>query len=134
MKSITRFFSLGMQDADRRVAAALRPLPLDETDRYLGSSVVIAAVDRLTRILQRWWLASGSRRILSTTLEAWSRHDAPARYRAGAMLLVTAAATHVLLTLLQGRHEGWFWMVVPAMTTLFALLLLAGTQTPPSSD
>jgi len=123
-----------MADADRRVEAALAPLPLDETDRYLARSALIAAVDRLTRTLQRWWLASEARRILSTIRDEWSRQAAPARYRAIAMLLVTAAATHVLLTLLQGRHEGWFWMVVPATTTLFALLLLAGTQTPSSSD
>jgi hypothetical protein len=123
-----------MYDADRRVSAALRPLPLDETDRYLGSSALIVAVDRLTKTLQQWWLASETRRILLTIREAWSRQDGPARHRALAALLVTAAATHVLLTLLQGRHEGWFWMVVPAMTILFALLLLAGIRSPRSFD
>jgi hypothetical protein len=134
VSAFRRFIVLGMEDADRRVTAALAPLPLNQTDRYLESSALIAAIDRRAKTLQRWWLASQARVILSTIRDEWSRQDAPARYRASAVLLLTAAATHVLLTLLQGRHEGWFWMVVPATTTLFALLLLAGTQTPSASD
>jgi hypothetical protein len=134
VSAFRRFIVRGMEDADRRVEEALRPLPLDETDRYLGSSALIAAIDRFTQTLQRWWMASEASRILSTIRDEWYRHYIPARHRALAVLLITAAAVHVLLTLLQGRHDGWFWMVVPALTTLFALLLLAGTQTQPSSD
>lgn len=134
MSAFRRFIVRGMEDADRRVEAALRPLPLDETDLYLGKSRLIGAVDRLTQTLQQWWMASEASRILSTIRDEWHRQHVPARHRALALLLVTAAAVHVLLTLLQGRHEGWFWMVVPALTTLFALLLVAGTQTQASSD
>ena len=134
MNAFRRFIVLGMDDADRRVAAALRAQPLDETDRYLRSSVLMSTIDRLTRILQRWWRASEAARILWAVREASSLRKTPARDRAVAWLLIIAAATHVILMLAEGRPQGWFWIVLPAMTSLFAALLLAGTRSARSTD
>ena len=128
MNALRRFLVTGMEDADRRLASALRPQPLDATDRYLGSSVLMSTVDRLTRILQRWWHASASQRLLAAVRQEWSRLAPPSRHRALAVLLLTAVASHVFLMLFEGRHQGWFWFVVPAMTTVLALLLLIGSR------
>ena len=133
MNALRRFLVTGMEDADRRVASALRSQPLDVADRYLGDTVLISTVDRLTRILQRWWHASAAQQLLAAARQEWSRQPPPSRHRALALLLLTAAASHVLLMLFQGRQQGWFWLVVPAMTTVFALVL-AGSRSQRLSD
>jgi len=128
VNALRRFLVTGMEDADRRLASTLRPQPLDAADRYLRGSALISAVDRLTRILQRWWHASAAQRLLAAARQEWSRQASPSRHRALAVLLLTAVASHVFLMVFEGRYQGWFWLVVPAMTTVLAFLLLAGSR------
>jgi ATP/ADP translocase len=128
MNALTRFFSLGLQDADRRVAAALTPRPLGPVDRYLRGSAIVTAVDRATEMIDTWWRASVSGRIVNSWIERVSREAYPARYRAIASMLVIAVVVNTILNLMQGPRPGWFWMVVPAMTISFAALLFAGSR------
>jgi hypothetical protein len=133
MNALARFISLGMQDADRRVAAALERPPLDPADRYLKTSAVVMAVDRMTRRLSDWWLPSKAGQALSA-MQRFAGEPSAARYQRIAFVLLTAAVVHVAVTLINGPRPGWFWMVIPAMATMFAALLLAGSRSSHSTD
>ena len=134
MNALARFYSLGAQDADQRVAAALSPLPLDPADRYLQDSTVVKAVERATRWMRDTWRSSEAGRMLAAFSDRMMGEPSDRRHQAIGAFLLTAAAVHMTLVWLQGRRPGWFWMMVPVMTTLFALLLLAGAPAKRSSD
>ncbi len=127
MNGVTRFFSLGAQDADRQVAAALAPEPFDHADRYLQTSAVVIALDRVMQRLQDAWFASAAWHWLSGARD-FSRGPSHDRYPAVAWTLLTATFAHVGLILLQGPRPGWFWMAIPAMVALFAGLLLVASR------
>jgi len=134
MNAVRRFYALGAESADRRVAAALAPPPLEAADRYLKESAFVTAVDRITLRLQGWWMASGVKRLSSTIRDRVEREPLAARRRAAALLVAIAVLVHVSLTLLQGAHTGWFWMILPAMAALFAVALLAASRNAGSTD
>lgn len=133
MNAFKKFYSLGAADADRRVAAALTSAPLDPADRYLQASAFVTAIDLATRRLRDWWLSSAACRMLFAGREAFLRETPAVQSRAIASVLLTAVVVHVTLTMAQGPRPGWFWMVVPALTALFAALLLAGTRSSQST-
>lgn len=124
MNAIVRFLSLGAQDADRRVARALRPSSLEAGDRYLKTSALVSTLDRATQRLRDWWMASEAHQLLSSVQAEVS----PASHGSIAVTLLIAVSAHVALTLLQGPRPGWFWMVIPGMAALFAVLVLAGSR------
>ncbi len=126
--NLGRFFTLGMEDADRRLAAALEPRPLDAADRYLESSAFVGAIDRATRRLGEWWLASQAGRALTTITRNFSSEPRQSQYQAIGVCLLAAVAAHVVLTLSNGPRPGWFWAVIPAMVATFAALLVAGSR------
>lgn len=134
MNGFTRFFSLGMQDADRRVAAALEPRPYDAADRYLRESRVVRAIDRATRLLSEWWSGSEVGRTSRSAMAAFLREPRLARYQTAAIVLITAVTVHVVLTLVNGPRPGWFWTLIPAMVAVFAALLLAGSRSTSVTD
>ena len=133
MNAFKMFFSLGAADADRRVAAALTSAPLEPADRYLKASEFVMAIDLATKRLCDWWFASQACRMLSAARETLLRETPAVRSKAIACVLLSAVAVHVTLTLAQGLRPGWFWIVVPALTTLFAVLLLAGSRSSQST-
>ena len=133
MSSITRFFSLGAEDADRRVAAALEARPTEPADRYLKSSAVVIAIDGVTRRLHELWRGSQTARALAG-VQAFTRSPFAVRYQAIATMLLTAVVVHVALTVFQGPRLGWFWVLIPAMTAVFAALLLAGSRSSKHPD
>jgi len=134
MNAFSKFWSLGAEDADRRVASALAPAPIEPADRYLRTSVVVIAFDRATLRLSEWWRGSEAAKASSAILERFM-DDAPAvRDRSIGVVLLTAVIVHVMLTLLQGPRPGFFWMVIPGLVALFAVLLLAGSRSPGSTD
>lgn len=128
MNALARFYSIGAEDADRRVAAALQPAPLDPADRYVKNSALVTAVDRATRWLRDAWRSSTAGRVLAAFRERMMREPWQRRYQAAAVFLLTATVVHVMLVWLQGPRPGWFWMIVPAMAALFAGVLLAGSR------
>lgn len=128
MNALVRFFSAGSQNADRRVAAALAPQPLDGADRYLQSSAIVMAVDRVTRGLRDWWLASEARHLVASVGGSVLNAPWTSRYHAVATILLIAVAVNVVMTVIQGARAGWFWMVIPAMAALFAAVLLAASR------
>jgi hypothetical protein len=128
MNTIARFFVLGLQDADRRLSAALAPRPFVEADRYLRGSVIVAAIDRATVVLHDWWQDSAVSRILTATGEMLAEMGKSGRDRAIAILLLTAVSVHVILTLVQGPRPGWFWMVIPTMAVLCASILFSASS------
>jgi hypothetical protein len=128
MSALRRFLSLGMQDADRRVSQALVPPSTQHVDSYLQSSRVLIAIDGVTRRLESWWLTSAAFRAKTRFHDEWQREDWRDRYGAIAMVLMAAIGVHIALTLWQGPRPGWFWIVVPALTTIFALTLLAASR------
>jgi hypothetical protein len=134
MNALTRFYRLGAEDADRRVAAALAPAPTTAVDRYLEHSRLIKTIDRATRVLQDWWFASASCRLLSRVRDGVVAAPFGERYRALAFVLLIAVITHIALMVIQGTRAGWFWMIIPALAAAFAALLLAGSPPPRSTD
>jgi hypothetical protein len=130
MNAIARFLSLGMQDADRRLAAALAPPPLDAADRYVKDSAAVRAIDRVTRLLPAWWESSTAGRTLAGARDVFLRSPRSARYREIGSIVLTAAIVHVVLTIAQGPRPGWFWTVIPGMAVVFAMLLLAASREP----
>ena len=133
MNALTRFLSRGMEDADRRVAAALVPPSPEPADRYLMNSVVVTEIDRATLRLRDWWLASQSGQWLGRCADSFSSTDWRERYRTIAIVVLTSVVVHVALTLFQGPRPGWFWMAIPALAALFGSILLLASRTPPST-
>lgn len=128
MSAFTRFISFGLRDADRRLAAMLAPPPVEPTERYLRESAVISAIDRVTVRLHAGWAASRPERILSDLAGPLAGRRRAERYQSIAAVVLTATAVHVALTLIQGPRPGWFWMVVPSIAAVFALLLAVASR------
>lgn len=133
MNAFKKFYSLGAEDADRRVAAALVSAPLEPADRYLKAGEFVTAIDLATKRLRDWWCASEACRMLLAARGTFLREAPAVRSQAIASVLLSAVVVHVTLTLAQGLRPGWFWMVVPALTTLFAVVLLAGSRSSQST-
>lgn len=129
MRALARLWRCGAADADQRVARILAPRSFREADRYLQSSVVVRFLDRITLQLASWWQGSATAQTLSAIEGQWSSEPWAERYRAIGGVLLSAAATHITLTILQGPRPGWFWMLIPGMVIAFALLLLAASRT-----
>jgi hypothetical protein len=134
MNALKKFYVLGVESADRRVAGALAPPPLDAVDRYLKESAVVAAVDRLTLRLQALWLTSAAKQRASAIRDRVGRQPRAVRRRAASLLIMIAVIVHVSLTLLQGAPTGWFWMIIPGMAALFAAALSAGSRASGPAD
>ena len=128
MKAVKRFWSAGARDADARLAAVLAPPPFESADRYLRSSAIVAAVDRATVALERWWQASRTRQLTAVCADTLRRMPPARRWRGLAIALLVGVVVHLALTMIQGRRPGWFWLIVPAMTALFAVILIAGAR------
>lgn len=128
MNGVMRFFTLGAADADKRVARALAPRPLDGANRYLHSSMIGRHLDRATMLLESWWQASVVGRTAMDIAGDWRRQPWPSRYAALGSVLLIAVATHLIVTLAQGPRPGWFWLLIPAMVLVFGALLLAASR------
>ena len=128
MSAFTRFLTLGLEEADRRVARALAPPALDDADRYLAESTIVKTIDHGASRLTEWWTASQTSRSLRALDESFRRQSWAARYRSIAVVVIAAVATHLLLTMAQGPRPGWFWMVVPSLAAVFAAVLLAASS------
>jgi len=133
VSAIAKFLSLGMADADRRVGAALAPAPLEPADRYLRTSSFVMAIDRMTRRLHDWWLASEAGQAVLMVQRVFREPSAVWLQGFGLVLLI-AAVVNIALTLLNGPRPGWSWLIIPAMVAAFAVLLLAGSRSPDSTD
>ena len=134
MNGITRFFRLGAQDADERLASRLAPRSFEAADRYLASSAVVRLVDRITHRLQEWWLTSQTGRAATAMRDAWSAESWHDRYQAIGALLVSASLLHVTLTVIEAPRQGWFWLVIPLMAMAFGLLLLVASRSAKPAD
>lgn len=128
MSAWRRFYRLGVEDADRRVAAALAPPPIDAVDRYLQASRSVLTLDRATVRLRDWWHASAAARGFAIARDGVRRQGLTVRYQNIAFILLSAVVTHVMLMWRQGPRPGWFWTVIPVMVAAFAALLLAGSR------
>lgn len=128
MNALQNFYRSGAAAADHRVADALAPPSLEAADRYLKSSAIVTAIDRATLRLQQWWLASEAWRWCASITDAWQIEPMSRRRQAVAMIVLMAVVVHVMLTLLQGAHYGWFWMIIPALAALYAVVVLAGLR------
>ena len=128
MNGITRFFRLGAQDADARLASRLAPRSFEAVDRYLASSAVVRLVDRITYRLQEWWFTSQTGGAATAMRDAWSAESWKARYQAIGAVLLSASLLHVTLTVIQGPRPGWFWLVIPGMAMAFSVLLLVASR------
>lgn len=128
MNALSRLWKYGAADADQRVARILAPRSFQGTDRYLQSSAVLRFLDRTTVQLESWWKMSATGQAVSAIGAEWSRASWVERYRAIGTVLLVAALTHIVLSVMQGPRPGWFWMVIPGMVIGFAVLLLAGSR------
>ena len=133
MNALKRFYVLGAEAADRRVAAALAPPPLDAADLYLKKSMFATALDRITIRLHQWWRASEAKQLASVIADRLGREPLAMRHQTLASMILIGVAVHVSLTLLQGVYTGWFWMIIPGMAALFGAVLLA-TARPATTD
>ena len=128
MNSLKRFYLLGAEAADRRVAAALAPPSLAAADRYLKASVLVTAIDHITIRLRQWWLATEAMRLCSAIGEDLAGEPVAVRRQALAVLILTAVAFHLGLTWFHGAPLDAFRMIIPTMAALFAAALLAGNR------
>lgn len=128
MNALARFYQRGAEDADRRIAAILAAPPIGETDRYLLSSVVVRRFDRLTRVLRSLMSSSEAGRAASAAHSAWARADWPERYRAIGLVLIVAVGVHVAAMVMQGHQPGWFWLILPALASAFAIVVLMASR------
>ena len=142
MNALSRLWKYGAADADERVARMLAPRSHQEADRYLRSSAVVRFVDRLTVQLESWWKSSVTGQLASTISEQWfhptaqsprgggpgSREGQAERHRTIGLMLLIAAVTHITLSLIQGPSPGGYWLLIPGMVIVFALLLLAASR------
>lgn len=129
MNALTRFYQRGAADADRRIAKTLLPPATAETDRYLMSSMLVRGFDRFTRVLQSSTASSQAGSAISTAREAWRRSAWPERYQTIALVLIVATGVHVAAMLMGGQPFGWYRILVPALVTVFAALLLMASRT-----
>lgn len=132
MSALARFIKFGALDADRRVAAILAPRPVAVADRYVMSSVVVRTFDRFTRMLWSLLIGSETARAASAAHDAWGRAGWSERYRTIGLVLIVAVSAHLAATAMQGPRPGWFWLIVPVLTSAFALLLLMASRSTPS--
>ena len=128
VSAFKRFFSIGFADADARLGYALAPRSFAAADRYLASSTLVRVVDRATRYLRDWSLASATGQAMQSLWSDWRRQDWQSRYEAAATTLLTAVSVHVVLTLANGPRPGWFWLIVPGMAAALAIVVLAGSR------
>lgn len=128
MNRLVTFFQRGAEDADRRMAAILAAPSVGVADRYVMSSVVARSFDRCTRVLQSVTASSETAGAASAAHQAWTRAGWPERYRAIGVVLIVAVAVHVIVTVMHGQRPGWFWLIVPALTSAFAVLLLLASR------
>jgi hypothetical protein len=133
VNELKRFYTLGAESADRRVAAALTPPPLEAADRYLRASKLVTAIDGMTLRLRDWRL---SREATHWSAIAGRFAHAPlaVRRKSIALLLLVAVVVHISLVSTQGAHIGGFWLTIPAMVALFAVVLLAASRSASSTD
>lgn len=128
MNALKRFYLFGAEDADRRLADALRPPAPHATDRYLQESALVTTVDRITLHLQAWWLGSEASRLVASLRQRASQEPVVVCHRALGLMILMAVVVHVGLTLMLGARTGWFWLIIPAMAVLFAAGVLAGSN------
>ena len=129
MSAFTRFFSLGLADADARWARLLRPRSYAAADRYLASSRVVRGIDRATQLMRDWSQASVAWQVYRRFRAGWAQESWSAKSDTLATLLLTAVIVHVGLTSLNGPRPGWFWLIVPGLVALLSVLIIAGTRT-----
>ena len=128
MRVLSRLWSLGAQDADRRMAAALAPRPLTAIDRYLHESALVAAIDRVTERLAAWWTSSTTAAAATMIIDTIAHDPWRETYRNLASVLLIAVVVHISLMLLQGTGPGWMWAVIPVMAAAYAAVLFAVTS------
>ena len=128
MKPLRQFVSDGARDADARLAAALAPQPLDRADRYLKASRIVAAIDRLTVMLEQSWLGSMTGQSVSELARSFAAESRRDQRSAIASVVLTAVVVHIVLTMANGPRPGWFWIVIPALAALFAALVLVAAR------
>jgi hypothetical protein len=134
MNRLVTFYQRGAEDADRRIAAILAAPPVGAADRYVMSSVVVRSFDRFTRVLRSLMSSSETGRAASSANNAWARAGWPERYRASGLVLIVAVGVHVTATVMAGRPPGWFWLIVPALTSAFAVILLLASRSTTRSE
>ena len=128
MNALIKFYQRGADDADRRIARALSPRPLEAADRYLMSSALVRGFDRFTRVLQSTAVNSQAGGSVSAAHETWQRSAWPERYRTIGLVLIVAMSVHAAAMLMDASSPGWYRLIVPALVTLFAALLLVASR------
>ena len=130
MNALRRFIALGMDDADRRVSAWRAAPSFDGADAYLKNSAIIRTIDRATVRLSEWWRSSASRKVMAGLIDPLIHGSRASRHREISAIVLIATIVHVALTLESGARPGWFWIVVPALAVLFAVLSFAAAREP----
>lgn len=128
MNALIKFYQRGADDADRRIARALSPRPLEAADRYLMSSLLVRSFDRLTRVFQSTAARSQAGSAVSAAHGAWQQAAWAERYRTIGLVLIVSMAVHVAAMLMDAQPPGWYRLIVPALVTLFAALLLVASR------
>jgi hypothetical protein len=128
INALTRFYRRGAEDADRRIAAFLSTPPIGVADRYLLSSAIGRRVYRRAGMLRSAWSSSETGRAASAAHDAWARAEWPERYRVIGLVLIVAVGVHVAATIMAGDRPGWFWLIIPALTAAYAVVVLMASR------
>lgn len=102
--------------------------------RALESSVLLGAV---SGVMHRLWHAAAHSRVAGRMAGAraeWERHRRAERRLAFGLMLLVAAATHVVLVITHGIPAGWLWIVPPGMAASLGLLYAWTSEAPRATE
>jgi hypothetical protein len=131
VKAMPTAVRTGAEDVERRLARLTAAPPRDERAALecILSSRVFRSVSSILRVYDRASESSLFVRYGRAAQVQWQAAHWSARWRASGVMLVVAAAVHLLLARWDDTTPGWLWMIVPAAAmTIGTLLLLAGTH------
>jgi len=133
MKALQTFYRRGAEDADRRIAALLALPASGVTDRYLQSSAIVRGIDRITELLRSSLSDSATGRAAAAARAAWQRAQWVERYFAIGLMLIVAVSVHVVASVMRGDRPGWAGWIIPALTAVFAVVVLIASRLMASS-
>ena len=96
----------------------------------LESSVLLGAA---SSVMRRVWRAAGQSRVVTRIGSAraeWERHSRSERRLALGVMLLVAAATHLVLVIAHEVPAGWLWLAPAGMAASVGLLCVWTSTAP----
>lgn len=130
MTRLSRFFRLGMHDAEKRLAAltARAAVRDDVAVSIIQTSAAFAVCVSLQRRGARVVRGSHCVGCIQRWRAKWRAELPAARARALGWLLIVAATVHTGVNQTLGDVNGWLWLTVPGIAAVTGIVLLLGAR------